>query len=187
MYIVGFNGPPGSGKDSIAKELMNSSQLIMAMVEIKLATRLRAGAMALAGIDDTDDNYVEWKGKVIPGFGCTLRQLMIYLSEKAIKPAYGLTTWSALHWDSIRSNFLYPVYIAAVTDIGFQFEVDYMIERVPLKQFLLVRLTRKGTSYEGDSRGPVDAPYTVDIENNSTLEVAATKIKASMRGLGWNF
>jgi hypothetical protein len=157
-FVIGFNGPPRVGKDTIATallELLDREGVTNLPIHRQaLAAPLRNACAALLGWSLTDKQYTEVKDKLIPELGVTFRQFMIDMSETFLKPKYQkdalsrlLHARNAIWWDKIPS-------IMVITDIGFREEAEYFSTHSSL--YLNVVLDRPGDyDFTGDSRGYV--------------------------------
>lgn len=171
MKIICVNGPPGSGKDTIG-ELLN--EIYPSGVRImKFAEPLDDIAMGLLGMGSATYEHFRKHDKETPltAYGCstTLRQLLINISEKLIKPSFNKVWFAeqcAVKVGSIKDDK--PI---VITDSGFQYEFDHFKER--LKDFADVRLIqvrRDGCNFDNDSREYViDGDRTIHINNSGDL------------------
>jgi hypothetical protein len=85
-FIIGFNGPPRSGKDTLATAVMDlldkEGVTTVPVHRLALAATMRNGAAATLGMNLTDRQYSEIKDKPLPLLnGGTFRQFMIDMSE----------------------------------------------------------------------------------------------------------
>jgi len=195
-FIVGFNGPPKSGKDTIATSLMNlldtEGVTTVPVHRQALAATMRDGAAAILGMNLTTKQYNETKDKPLDILnGKTFRQFMIDMSESFVKIQYGRDFWSRLlyernktWWDKIPSILL-------VTDIGFSEEVEFFCQHS--RYYLNVVVDRPGTDFTNDSRSNVwvDQKYINDgvarnfaLTNDETPEDAAREVARVMYKFG---
>lgn len=177
MYIVAFNGPPRSGKDTMAEMLANHMDRMgvgMLVVPESLSMPLREIAYAMSGwVGATDGpNYEQFKTTVFPAFGVTGRQLMIDVSEKFLKPTYGIEIMAQLL--RARNEGIGPA-VLLIRDSGFQIEIDPLIQWVGADNLHVVNVLRDGTSFEGDSREWVHHSKVTAYANNGTLDDLATE------------
>lgn len=211
MYIVGFNGPPSSGKDSIAKTV---GDMLIANYNYETFKMSLAGPMRKLGMEllrlNPEDNEAYAKAKseghelftrtfyagtthsgphmerkdLYSTQQDTLRQFIIQLAEQFIRPTYGRDFWARklmLDAEFIGDD---PV-ILLVPDIGFQEEVAYFEHRLGRANFLLARIERQDCDFSIDSRRSCGATNVVSIQNNATLGWAAQGIIAAMINIGW--
>jgi hypothetical protein len=190
-FIVGFNGPPRSGKDTLATaliDLLDSEGVTSVSIHRQaLAATMRDGAAAILGMNLTDSQYSKIKDEPLEVLnGGTFRRFMIDMSKVFVKGVYGRDFWSRLMyarnkswWDKIPS-------ILIVTDIGFPEEVEFLCKHSV--QYLNVVVTRKDTDFTNDSRNYV---WCADGEgqnfaytNDDTPEHGAQEIARIMYKLG---
>ena len=193
QYIVALNGPPKVGKDTLAtmlRHLMDQECNIPTHLD-HLARPMREMAMSLVGVNPQDFGlYNEIKDKpqsllktALRGDFDSIRKLMIRTSEDFIKPTYGPDFWGRkLVSDHKWFALGYPG-VLIVPDLGFKAEGDVFESTATT---LFVQVDREGTTWEGDSRGPVSGVNTFHVFNNGTPFDAALAILNQMRRLGWN-
>lgn len=200
QYIVGFNGKPKVGKDTIAnmlRYLLDQECNIPTHLD-HLARPMRSMAMSLLGMNPNDFNlYTEVKDKpqkllkhAVRGDMDSLRKLMIRTSEEFIKPNYGQDFWSRKLIEDHKWIMLGYPGILFVPDIGFPAEVgafDALMEKVPQLHTLIVHVTRPGIEDIADSRVLCHgANYNLDLVNDGNPLEAARKVLDHIRLLGWN-
>lgn len=177
-HVIFLNGPPRCGKDSagdILMQVLPNSRLCKFARSLKVGTHALFLAMRDKMTDCTpmecfsDAAFESVKDKSQPEFyGLTPREAYIAVSELLLKPALGKAIFGQILANQILAdraeNFI-------VTDSGFKSEALSIIAKVGAANCTLVRLHRRGCSFDGDSRGYImlDNVCTVDIENNGTL------------------
>lgn len=171
MYIVGFNGPPESGKDSLAEGLMAKIEdlhNIPTRVE-SLSFPLRSIAYAMVGWQGELDgpDYARFKRTVFPAFGVNGRQLMIDVSEDFLKTKYGTTIMARLLLDRLAGF----QGLVLLRDSGFQIEVNPLVDAIGSANFYIARCHRPGKTFEGDSRESVFHPYRLQKPNGSDVSL----------------
>lgn len=198
QYIIGFNGPPLSGKDTIAtilRTMIDNECLIPTHMD-HLARPMRQMALTLCGMDPNDfESYNANKDKpnkllkrALDGQEDSIRQLMIATSEDFIKLRYGFNFWgrklvSDHQWlaDGLPGVLLVP-------DIGFLDEVDVFDSLFPGVQTLIVQVDRPGATWVGDSRIPCEGMRnTCHVFNDKTpIDAAEWLFDHITNFLGWN-
>lgn len=160
-YVIGLNGPPGAGKNAVARELVTLFQRVhdITPVMLALADPLRVIASQLTGVDMLDEQlYAQAKATPFPHLAQdTGRQVMIRITEEYLKPRYGRHLWvdatirriNALRWRKTPEN----ARVVIVTDVGFICERIALAAAFPKSAF--IELDRPGCSYDGDSRQSV--------------------------------
>lgn len=163
-----INGPPRSGKDTLADLLQERR----GFTSLKFATPLRTAVPAMFGIpqhiyDILIEQHKESPTELLQGM--SPREAQIWLSEEVMKPRFGqfifgqILAGTANH--SVNNKFV-------VSDSGFLTEAQVLVDTFGHENVKLIRLHRKGTSFAGDSRSyvAVDGVESIDIFNNGTLE-----------------
>ena len=171
MYIVGFNGPPFSGKDTMARMLaehMDSQGVTIPVVEASLSTPLREIAYAMVGweYDPRDhDEYTRFKEHSFPQFGNTGRRLMIDVSECFLKKQYGISVMARLLLAAHKDFHG----VLLVRDSGFQCEINPLVDAVGVDNLMVVRVERPGYDFSNDSREWVTHKHIYQADNSGSL------------------
>ena len=170
-FLVMLNGPPGSGKDFAAQTLVEADDLSVS--HHKFAEPLKDMACALLEIDN---KTLEMSKKQPIGlYGVTVRQLLIDMSEKWMKPCYGKDIFGKIAAERVAEAMQltdhfgeepYDLYV--FSDCGFDSEVNHVLELFGNENAILIRLRRDGCTYEGDSRSYIELSdvRSVDIMND---------------------
>ena len=170
-FLVMLNGPPGSGKDFAAQTLVEANDLSVS--HHKFAEPLKDMACALLEIDN---KTLEMSKKQPIGlYGVTVRQLLIDMSEKWMKPCYGKDIFGKIAAERVAESMQltdhfgeepYDLYV--FSDCGFDTEVKHVLELFGNENAILIRLHREGCTYEGDSRSYIELSdaRSVDIMND---------------------
>ena len=204
MRIIGFNGPPRSGKDTLARVIRQQGDTAQRIetgysppwgapshiYPEALIMPCRHAAFAFLGKAYDVNEYEHIKDQPQSAFnGETLRRFMIRLSEEHLKPSYG----RGFYGRALTSKYEGSVRrycddeLMLVTDIGFQEEVDILSDFVDESNFMLVQVARQGCDWSNDSRGWTSHPNRIGIPNNGTVEEAVMQIYAYGMHLGWEF
>lgn len=151
-HIIFLNGPPRSGKDTIAKELVRRFDA----VEYKISRPLKQFVQQFFGL--TKEEYLRMieAEKDIPQkllFGKTPREVQIALSETFAKPLFGESVLGEL---AARSILAGNQQIVAISDSGFSGECVPIIRRFGRRNCSVVHVHREGCTFAGDSRGYVE-------------------------------
>lgn len=186
MYIICFNGPPYSGKDTLASlfaaHVEKQRPVPPPIKEESLSLPLRSIAYAMVGLHypSRDVSYDAFKtamfelnGKLYSG-----RDLMIHVSERFLKQVYGQEIMADLLLHRNREFFRFHSGILLIRDCGFQIEIDSLIDRVGRENLMVVRIERPTCSFAGDSREWVfhpDPRMNMLIDNDRDLHHLATE------------
>lgn len=192
-FVIGFNGPPRSGKDTLATAL--EALLSEAAPEIQvhrhaLAATMRAGAMATLGLSGGDKFYSDIKDKPMDLLGGkTFRRFMIDMSEVFVKKEYGQDFWARLLHARNQAwwNRKGPT-VLIVTDIGFPAEVQFLCEHST--HTVIVQLDRAKLDFTQDSRNYVwtaanHGGTNFAYSNNETPREGAERILKVLHKHGW--
>ena len=153
--IVLFNGPPSSGKDTLAGQLAN---VIPKSLVVKFAAPLKSLAMHMYCDSNSQKFYEhdlpEQKNNPSPTFlGKSCRQVQIDISEVYMKPMHGEDVFGKFLVKTIdKEAENYDVFF--VSDSGFKPEAEVLINEYGAQNVLLLRLTREGTFFQKDPEKP---------------------------------
>lgn len=171
MRIVLINGPPRSGKDTLANLIVGHD--VSRVAHCKFAQPLIDHMLDFFFLGEWDRKDLE-REKDVPQerlFGRTPREVMIGLSERFYKPMFGSDVFGHLanetvkQWDALHQEGI------VFSDSGFMAEATVLVDHWGPGAIRVVRLNRKGCSFDGDSRGFLNAdrlgvPVT-NIQNDS--------------------
>lgn len=188
-----LNGPPGSGKDTIADEICARTGADKLMFKDALyEDTAKAFDMPLEHFKELAINRdtKEYPNTKLPWdrfaalgtdmrkqFGSTLntrflspRQALIVVSEMITKPKHGNS-----YYGKKSAEKLDRAVGAVFSDSGFMAEAEAIMEQIGPRNVFVARLHRKGCTFEGDSRDYIHLPYpatTFDVDNDWTVESA---------------
>jgi len=165
--IVLLNGPPSSGKDTLAFELSARR----GYTHMKFATPLAAGVQALFSIDRDLWQALYTRRKEDRSLlleGMSPREAMIWLSEEVMKQHFGDDFFGRSLFHRIMHE---NIPRAVVSDSGFKSEAEVLREYFGPKALRLVRLHRPGCDFRNDSRGYIslDDVHALDIQNTGSV------------------
>lgn len=169
LKIVFINGPPRSGKDTLAKLLMQS---IGRGRIYKMTTPMDMAIKQAFNIPNDEWMRLREQGKDMAYdkfAGKTLRQVLIEFSERFMKPNFGQNIFGTLAVEHLRDSqgMSQAVFIS---DSGFVDESIPIAEHFGYKNCVQLVLERDGCSFENDSRSvwSHDKIVQIRINNNST-------------------
>lgn len=170
MKFVLLNGPPGSGKDTVAQHLIP----YLPFVHLKFAAPIKRMVAALLQCDqrtleqekDVPNRMLRYENSLTVRDD-TPRKLLIALSEQLLKPRYGNSYFGNAIWTEACNS---SGKLFVVSDSGFREEAERLVSSAGPTNCLLIRLHREGHTFEGDSRSyiDIDKVATKDIHNNLT-------------------
>lgn len=167
-----LNGPPWSGKDTLAQILGEklAEKNIRALIA-SLATIPKQRVADEYNVSPTIMFSREHKDMDFKNFGRSSRQILIDYSEN-IKKMYGQDFW-AKELIRMSKQDMEICDLLIVTDVGFQVEVDCLSK---VFDTTVVQLEREGMTYVNDSREPVFAKKLITIVNSGTISELEGKI-----------
>lgn len=150
-YVILFNGPPRSGKDTYANELL---KYIPNAKIFHLAQILKDITHAALGLNNIPYNFFE-ENKDLPNitlYGKTPRECYIQMSEHFLKPLFGESYFikKAIQYINDSDNLFW-----IIPDCGFDIEVENLSTCLNFKCFYII-LDRDGKNFTNDSRKYVD-------------------------------
>lgn len=182
--VLMLNGPPRSGKDSIANIMRDTLSNVFVY---SLADPLKHAVHCTFDVPDKSLKAYELvKDEVNEDFlGDTPRQAYIKFSESYMKPNYGKEVWAKIAIRKITQdlknyNFENIRPVILITDVGFREEVTTFARTYGANNCTLIQLTRDGKSFINDSRNYVEHPKVslIDIHNQEgKLENTAARVK----------
>lgn len=193
MFVVCFNGPPGSGKDTAAEMLAQhlDSRTDLSVRQASLSFPLRTIAYAMAGFGGMQHGnaYEQFKRTTYPQFGGrTGRQLMIDVSESFLKPLYSRQIMVEMLIERNREIDG----ILLIRDSGFQHEVNCLMRAYGHSNVYVVRVRREGCDFSNDSREWVkhrDIGSAMNLQNHGSLEDLRTEVariyERLVNQMGW--
>lgn len=164
-YII-LNGPPGSGKTSISVELVRALREAIgdpsAVISDSFSAPLKHFfAAALAAKYATMDKEV-YRAELS---GRSVRQGLIELAERHCKPLYGDDIFGKwLVFRTLKHPHKRPEFVV-IDDGGFVAEICAVPNR------FVIRVSREGKDFKGDSRGYYDPPDWQLVNNASFADV----------------
>lgn len=185
-FAILLNAPPRAGKDTAAEilyKLLHREMVELKLVphHMKMADTLKVGAHALFGRPNTRANHYESeKDQQHPDFfGQTPRKVYQDLSEKFMKPQYGVDIFGRLFARRVERVLLdqaeeLPANLGSViicSDVGFSDEVTALTNMLQPENILLLHILRTGCDYRGDTRTSInlDRVRSIDVTNYGTM------------------
>lgn len=189
MYIVGFNGPPGCGKDSIADAVrtMLDHESDLPTWKDSIIRPMREAVMSLAGYDSRDVAlYNKIKDMPQEVFnGDTIRHVMIQISQNYMRKRYGGDCYvrSMIRFRQITVE---NPGILFVPDIGFKEEIVALEQAVGPVHVLLFQVHRPEHGWRNDSRRYCSGYCEpLILHNDSTIMTAAETVFDWIKTYGW--
>ncbi len=183
--LVVLNGPPRSGKDTIADWFEEHTY----STSVSFKYKLMKIALEVSGVNGKAwyDRYTAEHSKGFSGEpvwwkdipwdrlgGKSEREYLIWLSEDVVKPVHGERYFGEelKRYIKVDDDAIY-----FASDGGFVEELMPFIEDDDFDVYI-IRLSREGCTFDGDSRNylPDNLAKTLDVENNGTILEVAAKI-----------
>ncbi len=178
MKLMTINGPLGSGKTWVAKQLAIQNP-DTAFVFVSFQYPLRAGTMAMLGLDPDTADYDEFK--VTNYFDKTGREWMIFYATHARE--FDPMIWSRVLHSTMKQVVGIPVFVADSN--GFEDELDYFYGQGDVNLYATSieppgYENRRGQVYmEGDSRfNLAHRCHTVERDSTQLLASATFGLRA---------
>lgn len=174
IYLV--NGPPRSGKDTVA-EILSAKGFI----HLKCAAPLKAGLGALLDLEDSEQMiYFETQEKELHSElfrHYTPREALIELSEAYAKELFGGDIFGHLLVKKIRKWMSLGQRNFAVSDCGFKAEAAVVIQNFP-ECTKIIEMHRPGCDFKNDSRAylPDMGVEKLVIHNDGTMDSLRDRI-----------
>lgn len=181
MYVIGLNGPPQCGKDTLAMMIKQRIERLGLTIPVRiqpLSYPLREIAFKMVGKVYDPYYYEAFKETQFMEFGLkTGRELMIDISESFLKPLYGQSIMARMMFKGLAEDNFEGLVI--VPDNGFTIEASYIHTLVGGDNYYVIRVRRDGCNFDKDSREWVRVTHDSDLDNDGTLadlELKAAKI-----------
>lgn len=187
--VIICNGPPSSGKDTIAN-MIRRSYLCR---HLRFSEPLKRTALSMFGLT-CDWKYLDthYKEKPCPKlFNMTFRQFQIWLSEEVMKPKFGKEVFGEIALRKLEepTNTRFSIF----SDGGFIDEARPLLRHFGKRRVHIFHIAREGCSYTGDSRGYLYPTHAGEIAqptiicNNFALDKLQTlvyNVVTNVWGLG---
>lgn len=151
MKLVILNGPPRSGKDTLADYLCYRYSNA---VHLKFADEVKQKVHRMYGLHESSSIALE-KTKDIPCkalYYLTPREAYIGLSELYIKPMHGKDFLGRVLVEKIKQTPRFEDRLFVVSDGGFMEELEALLKVIKSKCISVARIHRPGCDFKNDSR-----------------------------------
>lgn len=158
MKVILLNGPPRSGKSTIALELQKFFGEDRCGI-IGFSHHLKKMVHKIYGLPDSTpvEAFDSVKDTSSPIFlGMSPRQAYIMWSEKAAKVFHGNTFFGRMFMRAAEAD---GRKLIIVSDSGFREEAEVVVERLGAENVYLVHLQRRGTTFDNDSRSYINLDH----------------------------
>ena len=179
-YVIILNGPPGTGKDTIAEGLVRAHGNKIEHMQFK--SQLFKIALLVSGIpeDEWNARYSCQQTKNLPWEllgGLSQRQFMIRISEEWCKPTFGKNYFGLIAAREVAKS---DKPIIVFSDGGFVEEIKELLASNNIK-LLVVHLHRDGHTFDGDSRDYIFGhQHTIQYINDGSIDQAIDDVFGSI-------
>lgn len=194
--VIMFNGPPRSGKDSACEIIMEHFPDVHYAYFKEVLYKECAKILGLdfnfwASVCQNGDLKDKPMLTMVAGEAGALmtpRDILIYLSEKVLKPKYGKefiargtaeTISNLIQYQREQSN---EAAVIVVPDLGFDYEIDTVRKMIPDAHVISVAVYRPGFTFEGDSRSYVKG-LNFGLHNTENYEDLKHKVLRLFRNV----
>lgn len=187
LKVVGFSGPPRSGKDTLGNLLAAYIRSRDVYTETQaLSTPMRHAVYAMLGLTYTRQHYEANKDKpfTIPGGRgeTTIRAEMISLSEHHVKQRLGEGWWA----NALLNRIEIQAGVLVITDMGFHAEVEVFEDKFGPENCCWVQVHREGCTFAHDSRKFVGKDRATVIYNDDAPSTGANRVLGRLLNqFGW--
>lgn len=166
--IIFLNGPPGSGKDTIANILIEKYN----GVNLKYTYPIRNAVCSLFNISESELDTKKNQAIDIKKSSYRIRDVMIAIGEDIIKPNISKDWFAEQLLNSIQTQYQDRKLIV-ISDLGFIRELEVVYSNLKdTYDFELWKIYRTGKDFSRDSRRYIDYPIkTRNISNFYSLDV----------------
>lgn len=184
MTLYLLNGPPRSGKDTIAEMLVTD----LGAEHWKLAKELKERCHGAYRLDKPADAFEAVKDLPSGLFlGLTPREAYIRFHETFLKPAHGFEVLGLLlanaHLTQSRMLRQVPIWerwgAVVVSDAGNALQCAPLVSLFSPENTKLVHIEREGTKWDNRQRFELEGVRTYNIQNNGTLEDLRAMVHAA--------
>jgi hypothetical protein len=183
--IIFLNGPPHSGKDTVAGII---KKLLPNCGEYKMSKPLKDAFKSIFPFPPEFSAKLLEEYKDEPfynGIDITPRQFQINLSEELIRPMFGKDVFGNIACMSLRQM---PYKHIVISDSGFEEEIKPIFKMFGPQRTLGIVISRTGCDYDNDSRSDLDfhsLGITWDLlDNKYDLELLEEQVKRILRSHG---
>ena len=187
--VIALNGPPGSGKDTIANAINDHLyHREIPCVRVTIASELKRLVALMLNLDNLPHSYFDQvKNEPRSEFGGrTPREVWIAFSEDFIKPMFGNDFWIrrlfgdvTLHCAVEQAVDRRGHCVIVVTDLGFMEELDFLGKQFDWGSILQVHLYREGCTFDSakDARRYVQKAWA----DNAHVRLYNHELKETIR------
>lgn len=192
--ILLLNGPPQSGKDTIANYLHKMefakhekmARPLKQMLPIIFPELEQSKFQWLQNADGT--HVVLPQSEHYEAGNYTTRELQIMLSEDMLKPMFGKSIFgralcSRIFFDS-HSRYV-------ISDCGFNEEAAELVKFVGYHNIYLMQIERPGCNFSNDSRGYIDANVSTNkvmtVINDRSVFILLAEVFACLNEWGFSY
>ena len=179
--IIILNGPPRSGKDTVAALIRRK---LVGTKDYKMSMPLKACFRAMFNFPNEINQRMLEKDKekpILQGHALTPRQFQIDLSEEFMKKRFGSDIFGQL---AVRNIDKTPSHHITISDVGFMAELWPIIETFGTS-VRAIQISRPGTNYDNDSRSDLDFDVLgiewAELINENDMDMLDAQVERQLR------
>lgn len=183
--VVVMNGPPGSGKNTLADFIRGATQA----VHMEFKRKLIEIALMVSGVSVSDWEYWFYHDKEQPhdalgGHSC--RSFLIMVSEEMIRPHMGSAYFGLAAAEELKMYL--PGVGVVFSDSGFGDEFQCVVDVAGAENVIVVQLHREGHDFSNDSRAYLKRDDFPDVmflqqQNDRPAEEVAAELMQTLRAV----
>lgn len=178
--VFALNGPPGSGKDTLASELLSKYKIFAKycvkdpLLAIARRDPIYGHVINHVWAPGADHSLKDMEVTLANGNKTTPRAMLIEIATR-LRQTHGENCFSRIVAEKIVRSSSNKIIL--ITDLGFECELNEMEKNCNV---VLIRMSRKGCSFDKDSRSYLERPNMICISNDSSVGDLADRFMSAL-------